>query len=114
MSDPGDLLRKTDALLGRYRGAVREAQPDFPVLTEIVSTPHDHSSVPGQSLQASPDAGGALLPDAEQLKRELEKVVTDSLASQLPQILERRLESALSELMAQLPSLIEAAVTEAV
>jgi hypothetical protein len=37
VSDSDDILGKTDALLGRYRGAVKPApDSDFPVLTEVI------------------------------------------------------------------------------
>jgi hypothetical protein len=37
VSDPDDILGKTDALLGRYRGGVKPAtEGDFPVLTEVI------------------------------------------------------------------------------
>jgi hypothetical protein len=50
MSDPEDVVRKTDAFIGRYRGG--GAPEDLPVLTEIVDLANPAAAASGRPTGA--------------------------------------------------------------
>lgn len=83
MSDPNDILGKTDALLGRYRGGSKPAADlDFPVLTEVISA-DDLNIGPSQAAIAAP-----LQPQGTVARGELgeDRILQEVLRALAPQI----------------------------
>ena len=78
MSNPEDLIDKTNALLGRYRSPAPTTTSDFPTLTEVVTSPAPPSS---SALAAPPppaeDASRIKLDREALLKEILNRVTTD-------------------------------------
>jgi hypothetical protein len=119
MADSDELLRKTDALLGRYRGAPRgDEQSDFPVLTEVVDNDTgaglEARQGGGNDSAASHGAHTAINETdvAEQLKARLD-VVAASLADELHERLESRMQAALDEIGSELRALVDTSVAAA-
>ena len=131
MSDPRDLIDKTDALLGRYRGAPKTApEIDFPVLTEV----YDHRAAPPSApeVMASASTGNNAMPPAhaaesnayredllvEDVLRRLAPHIDEALGLPLKERLDEHLRRALSALTGQvridIETLVRAAVSEAV
>lgn len=127
MSDSRDLIDKTDALLGRYRGNSKSnPESDFPVLTDI----YNQGQIPGSPPQASangvPGKGGipaANLSDSRELReamlvdevlRLLAPHIDEALGDPLKERLDEHLRRALAALTVQVRIDIEALVRVAV
>ena len=104
MSDSRELFDKADALLGRYRGERDPgAEPDYPVLTEIVEPAQQPSAQPAAtepadaalSVEPAAAAGSTRLAD-EQL-RAIELRVLEQLEPALQPLVEAAFRQALSE-----------------
>lgn len=122
MSDSNDLLDKTDALLGRYRGGASHAvDGDFPVLTEIVSAqgidPDDHATTDFTESPTPEVLPAASVPDdhlLQEVMRVLAPRIDEILGEPLKERLEDHLRSALQPLAGQVRIDIEAMVRIAV
>jgi DNA-binding transcriptional MocR family regulator len=127
MSDSGELLKKADALLGRYRGGARGPDSDFPVLTEVVEP--QQGSAPPQPAHGKEDASPSPVIPAAQLRelearviRQVKQRVESYLASELDQPLRERLDVYLSaaheavagQMRVDLESMVQTAVSEAI
>jgi hypothetical protein len=123
MSDSSEVLKKADALLGRYgRGTRAAAEPDFPVLTEIVEPGRAITSaepqVPG-TAEPSPDDRSEL---ASRIAEELRTAIAVGLADTLGEPLRERLEAYLhaaveavsGQIQHDLEDMVQDAVAEAV
>ena len=98
MSDPEDVVRKTDAFIGRYRGG--SAPEDLPVLTEIVDL-----ASPAAAASGRPTGAPATWTEA-QLRAFEQRIVEAVLAMIRP---------ALSDLLAnQINALVRDAVRKVV
>ena len=136
MSDSRDLIDKTDALLGRYRGAQKSiAETDFPVLTEVfevavpaaapapASTPAPAPTAPMTAV-ARPPLQTAEPPQfredqlVEEVLRRLAPHIDEALGTPLKERLDEHLRRALTALTGQvridIETLVRVAVSEAV
>lgn len=125
MSDPDDLLGKTDALLGRYRGARPSGEADFPVLTEVVSDP---AAGPAATFADAPDIAPAIghaaveAPPQDRLLQEvmlalapkIEEILGDPLRERLEEHLRSTLQTLAGQVRIDLEALVRIAVSQAV
>jgi hypothetical protein len=116
VSDSGDLVKKTDTLLARYRGRGKAPEPDFPVLTEVVDSggpepePPPSGDVPPPEMQDADKEAHA----AEQLRLYLQAELTAKLKQALHEGTEERMRAALEQIKVDLDARLEAAVADAV
>lgn len=114
MSEPEDLLGKTDAFLKRYHPSSTAGRHDVPVLTEVID--EGHKSPPPQ-----PDLP-ATQTDLAELERRLKQSILDAVASHLMKSVEEplkahldaHLQSALVALGAQIKTDLETLIRETV
>jgi cytochrome P450 len=128
MSDSPDLFGKADALLGRYRGEAR-ADPDYPVLTEVVESPAPSGSVsPEQGPATSPPLDEPAVAETRRLTdvqlAELQSRMFERLAPSIGALvdaafaeawqekMEEQLRRALQELTIQVKAELEAQLRE--
>lgn len=127
MSDSSDLLKKADALLGRYRGGHKDVgEPDFPVLTDVVEEP---GADPGKLFPPLPSLDPISAPFAaiteaelreverriiEQIHRSIDPYIENFLKELLRERLDEYLGRALLMLTEQIRAEFGATVREAV
>ena len=129
MSDSGEILKKADALLGRYGRSARPELQEFPVLTEVIEL--HASAVPSVSPPAIGEDNDAVSRSVDPAHlRELEtrigdevhQVVASALAQVLGEPLRERLEVHLNaavdtvsaQVRSDLEAMVQAAVAEAI
>jgi hypothetical protein len=126
VNDSDDLLDKTDALLGRYRGGSNHApDADFPVLTEIVAAPGIEATgfpvmevMPPQAPKI-PAAGNwqddHLLQEVMRaLEPRIEEILGDPLKERLEDHLRPLLDTLTSQIRIDIETLVRIAVSRAV
>ena len=128
VSDSRDLIDKTDALLGRYRGNIKSnPESDFPVLTDIYSprplaTENSASGVTGTSdIQAanyldSREVREDLLVDEvlRLLAPHIDAALGDPLRERLDEHLRRALSALTGQVRIDIETLVRVAVSQAV
>ena len=131
MSDSRDLIDKTDALLGRYRGNSKSnPESDFPVLTDIYSQGQIPGSPPQGSASSVPGTGGiptANLSDSRELREamlvdevlrllapHIDEALGDPLRERLDEHLRRALAALTGQVRIDIEALVKAAVSQAV
>jgi hypothetical protein len=101
-----DLIKKADALLGRYGRAPSSADADIPVLTEIVGRP----GTPGERTRLSEAQIEALVSRVrDEVAASVEAQLHDRLATHLRTVLD----TVGDEMKSELEPLVRAAVDEA-
>jgi hypothetical protein len=117
VSDPKDLLEKTDAFLKRYHPSPKAERADIPVLTDVVTEPGP--ALPTEGTAAESNAGVTAHPDFDpKLVKSLLDAIGPRVATILEQPLRERIEAhlkrALPALAEQIKLEIETLVREAV
>lgn len=113
MSEPEDLLGKTDAFLKRYHPSSTAGRHDVPVLTEVIDE--------GRKTPLQPDPPAAQNELAE-MERRLKQSILDAVASHLMKSVEEplkahldaHLQNALVALSAQIKTDLETLIRETV
>src|SRR4051812_14811222 len=114
MSDPEDILRKTDALLGRYRAAQRnpELDEDVPLLTDVVEMP-DASDAPVTGSEPATPSTTLLAGIAIDDQSGLERLVVARVSEAVTKMIEQKLAGIAEELRTDLTEMVERAVSDA-
>jgi hypothetical protein len=127
VSDSRDLIDKTDALLGRYRGNTRAIpESDFPLLTDV----YDQSQLPISPPEGFAEKGGipastgidprelreAVLVDEilRLLAPHIEEALGDPLRDRLDECLRRALAALTEQVRIDIETLVRDAVSQAV
>ena len=127
MSDSRDLIDKTDALLGRYRGNTKSnPEDDFPVLTDIFDQRRLPVSPPGGSDGENGIAAANHLDSRELdetllvdevlrlLAPHIEEALGDPLQERLDESLRRALAALTGQVRIDIEKLVRVAVSQAV
>lgn len=103
MSDPKDLLEKTDAFLKRYHPSPRAEREEIPVLTDVVTEPG-----PALPAEGAAVAGSAAATERPDLDPNLVKSLLDAIGPRVAAILEEPLRASIeAHLKRALPALTE-------
>jgi len=103
MSDPKDLLEKTDAFLKRYHPSPRVEREEIPVLTDVVTEPG-----PALPAEGAAVAGSAAATERPDLDPNLVKNLLDVIGPRVAAILEEPLRASIeAHLKRALPALTE-------
>jgi hypothetical protein len=103
MSDPKDLLEKTDAFLKRYHPSPRADRANIPVLTDVVTEP-----APALPTEGAATADSAAATEHPELDPKLVKSLLDAIGPQVATILEEPLRARIeAHLKRVLPALTE-------
>ena len=103
MSDPKDLLEKTDAFLKRYHPSPRQGREEIPVLTDVIAEPAP--ALPAEGAGAASNADGTEHPA---LDPKLVKSLLDVIGPRVAAILEEPLRASIeAHLKRALPTLTE-------
>ncbi len=121
MSERDEVLKKADALLGRYGRGARKAEDEFPVLTEVVDEPPtaDAAARPVGSPDKVHEGRRQL---EERILREVERAVSEQLGDvlgeplreRLQASLQRALDAAAEQIRNDMESMVHAAVEQAI
>jgi hypothetical protein len=126
VSDSGDLLDKTDALLGRYRGSVKPVlEADFPVLTDIIAESESAIGIAEvDSVIAPPTQSPASADDLSEdrilqevmlaLAPRIESVLGDSMKERLEEHVRVTLQTLSEQLRLDVEAQVRIAVSRAV
>jgi len=131
VSDSRDLIDKTDALLGRYRGNSKSnPESDFPVLTDIYKQGQLPGSPPQGSASGVPGKGcipTANLSDSRELREamlvdeilrllapHIDEALGDPLRERLDEHLRRALAALTGQVRIDIEALVRVAVSQAV
>lgn len=131
MSDSRDLIDKTDALLGRYRGNAKpDPESDFPVLTDVYEQRQSPDSPPeaaARGFAGKVDIAAAHPLDSRELREELlanevlrqlvpyiEEALGDPLRERLDEHLRRALAALTGQVRIDIETLVRQAVSQAV
>ena len=131
MSDSRDLIDKTDALLGRYRGnAISNPESDFPLLTDIYDQPKSaysppegsaggvagNGGIPAANHPDSPEFREALLVDEvlRLLAPHIDEALGEPMRARLDEHLRRALAALTGQVRIDIETLVRVAVSHAV
>ncbi len=109
MSDRDEVLKKADALLGRYGLGTRKGDEEFPVLTDIVDAQRPQAPVDLREIEAR------ILREVQQaVSEQLGDVLGEPLRERLQAILLGALDAAVEQIRNDVESMVQAAVEQAI